>query len=338
MHEIEFHRFYNNLHETENGFKNIWPETQKPSPGRAAGWLFKKGLRGDRKKPAPNSAIDPQVFKEKIKNYRIFWLGHATVLIQYNGINIITDPVFSDRVSPVSFAGPERLFENVIDITLLPRIDFVVISHSHYDHLDRNSIEKLAAIHGPVFLTPRRVGDIISEWGISRVIDLDWWQYITLKDVTFTCTPAKHFSARGAFDRNQTLWASWYIRRNIKSISGKLSNASEKSSVYFAGDTAYSSHFSKIKEGLGPPAVALLPIGAYEPNWFMSPVHINPAQALQAYKDLEAKKFFAIHWGTFDLADEEPDQPPEDLKKAMEQSGAGAGEIYIPEAGSSIEG
>jgi L-ascorbate metabolism protein UlaG (beta-lactamase superfamily) len=236
---------------------------------------------------------------------RLTWIGHASLLLQWPGCTVLTDPMFSSRASPVSWAGPERLPSLPLSIDDLPPVDVVLLSHDHYDHLDAASIRALRARFDPLFLVPLGVDRRLRRWGIERIVAADWWQYVDISGWRFHCTPAQHFSGRGLWDRNTTLWAGWYIiPRDDASIPR----------LFFAGDTAYAAHFSACRERLGAPDVACLPIGANRPRRIMRPVHMNPDEALQAFYDLNARRLIPIHWGTFDLADEPVQAPARRLR------------------------
>jgi len=235
------------------------------------------------------------------------FINHATVLLQFHSLNVLTDPIYSERASPLSSIGPKRVRSPGVVFDHLPKIDLVVISHNHYDHLDLAAITRLEAKFHPLFLVP--LGDelLLRSAGATHIQEMDWWEVKQIPlhgDVTFA--PTQHFSARGLFDRNRTLWGSYYLK-----IDGVR--------VYFGGDTAYSVHFAEIKSRLGPPDISLLPIGAYEPRWFMKGVHMNPAEAVQAHLDLGSARSIGIHFGTFQLTDESIEQPVIDLEREKQQ-------------------
>lgn len=253
------------------------------------------------------------------------WIGHATVLVQCGGLNVLTDPVFSERASPVPFAGPVRAQPPGIALADLPAVDVVVISHNHYDHLDLASVRQLdARAHGhTLFLVPLGLKAWFAEQGITNVIELDWWDRQRVGSVEFELVPVQHWSARGLDDRNQTLWGGWAV------FAPDLR-------WYFSGDTGYSSLFTQTRERLASHLrdghlfdVALLAIGAYEPRWFMSAQHMNPAEAVQAHKDLAARRSIGIHWGTFAMTDEALDQPPRDLAAARAQQGVPEQDLFV---------
>jgi L-ascorbate metabolism protein UlaG (beta-lactamase superfamily) len=237
---------------------------------------------------------------------RITLINHATILLQQRGANILTDPVWAERVSPFSWVGPRRHRKPGVRWDDLPRIDIVLLSHNHYDHLDIVALRNLAARRQSQFIVPLGVGKLLQSEGIGPFTELDWGQSFEVKQTAIHSVPALHFSARGVFDRNKTLWCGYVV----EDVRG---------SIYFAGDTAFGDHFAWIRERHGPPTVALLPIGAYDPRWFMSPVHMAPEEALKAHRILGAKTSVAIHHGTFQLTDESLDTP---AKRLQECAGA----------------
>jgi L-ascorbate metabolism protein UlaG (beta-lactamase superfamily) len=237
---------------------------------------------------------------------RITLVNHSTVLLQQRGINILTDPVWSERVSPVTWAGPRRRRRPGVAWDDLPPIDAVLLSHNHYDHLDMVTLRKLAARGGSSFVVPAQLARLLRSNNIEPVHELDWGDSAALPGVNIHCVPALHFSSRGIIDKNRTLWCGYMIE-----CQGRL--------VYFAADTGFGPHFAQIRERFGPPRLALLPIGAYEPRWFMSPIHMNPDEAVKAHQILAAETSIAIHHGTFQLADDGLDTP----KKRLAECSAG---------------
>ncbi len=240
----------------------------------------------------PGSAPERRVDGGRL---RLTVVNHATTLIQIDGVNILTDPIWSERCSPVSFAGPKRHRPPGIRFEDLPPIDLVLVSHNHYDHLDLPTLRRL----GVPILTPLGNGALM-----DRARELDWWQSVTVGSLTITSVPAQHFSARGLSDRNACLWGGFVI-------SGPSGN------VYFAGDTGWGKHFSEIAQRFGPIRLALLPIGAYLPRWFMKPAHIHPAEAVDAHLALGARTSVPMHYGTFELGDDGELEPVEDLRRAI---------------------
>jgi len=233
---------------------------------------------------------------------QITLINHSTLLLQQNGSNILTDPIWSERASPLSSIGPRRRRKPGVRWDDLPRIDLVLLSHNHYDHLDLAALRRLADRGQSQFVVPVGVARLLQSRNIGPVLELDWGDSLPLAQNTIHCVPALHFSARGIFDRNRTLWCGYVIE-------------SANRIVYFAGDTGFGGHFGLIRERFGVPGLALLPIGAYEPRWFMSPVHMSPEDAVKAHHILGAKTSIAIHHGTFQLTDESLDTPKQRLRE-----------------------
>ena len=236
----------------------------------------------------------------------VTWIGHSTLLVRFHGKTILTDPIFSTRASPFSIIGPKRVVPPALSLHELPPIDFVVISHSHYDHLDLKTIKELAIKRkNTVFFVPLGLRDLLEGVGARKVFELDWWDEIRMDDITFIATPAHHWSARSLLDRNKSLWASWMV-------------VSQHFRFWFAGDTGYSNDFTEIRKRVGEPDLAAIPIGAYSPRSFMKNAHVNPGEAVDIFLDLGAKKAVAIHWGTFKLSTELLAEPPKKLQSALE--------------------
>jgi N-acyl-phosphatidylethanolamine-hydrolysing phospholipase D len=252
----------------------------------------------------------------------ITWIGHSTLLVQLQGVSVLTDPQWSSRASPVAFGGPRRLTRPGVAFEDLPPIHVVLISHNHYDHLDVATVRRVAQVHHPRFLVPLGLKAWFGELGITDVDELDWWQTRTLQSLTFTSVPARHFSGRGPRDRNRTLWSGWTI-----SGGGRR--------LYFAGDTAYFAGFTEIGRRLGPFDIAALPIGAYVPAAIMKSAHTTPEEALQALDDVGARAMVPIHWGTFDLADEPIEEPPQRLEAEARRRGLGPERVWLLRHGES---
>jgi L-ascorbate metabolism protein UlaG (beta-lactamase superfamily) len=254
-----------------------WPEWIESKPGP----------------PPPRHVEDGRV--------RITWINHASMLIQMDGVNILTDPIWSERCSPVSFVGPRRHRAPGLRFLDLPPIDVVLVSHNHYDHMDVPTLRKLASAR---IVAPLGNRALLGRYGISSR-DLDWWQPLPLsRNVVVTAVPAQHFSARALSDRNAALWGGYVI-------------TGPSGSVYFAGDTGWGEHFEQIRERFGSPRVALLPIGAYLPRWFMKPAHISPDEAVEAHAVLGATTTIPMHFGTFRLGDDGYEEPLRDLRSAL---------------------
>ena len=244
------------------------------------------------------------------------WIGHATFLVRLGGVRFLTDPVFAHRVSPLSFAGPQRLVAPGVPLAELPPVDFAVISHDHYDHTDVAAIRALAA-RGVRFVTPLGVGELVRGAG-GHAVELDWWQTAEVAGLRVHCVPAQHFSGRGLFDRNRRLWAGFVVEGPTRRI-------------YHAGDTGYFGGFAQIAARLGPIDLALLPIGAYLPRAMMQRVHMDPEEAVRAALDLGARATVGMHFGTFDLADEPLDEPPR--RFLAEAAARGLGHITVMRVG-----
>jgi L-ascorbate metabolism protein UlaG (beta-lactamase superfamily) len=236
-------------------------------------------------------------------------VNHATFLIQIPGGNILTDPVWSERASPFRWIGPKRVRKPGVKLDDLPKIDLILISHNHYDHLDIDTLETLNKRFAPRVLVAAGDKQLVKNTGLTDVRELDWWDDVQISSqLQVTFTPTQHFSSRGLFDRQHSLWGSYMIK-NL----GRL--------IYFGGDAGYSSHFSEIKRRLGSPDIALLGIGAYEPRWFMKPMHMNPAEAVKAHENIGSKQSIAMHNRTFRMSAEAIDQPQKDLKVALLKAG-----------------
>ena len=249
------------------------------------------------------------------------WVGHSTMLLQMAGLNILTDPVWSTRVSPIPLVGPRRWVRPAVELDALPPIDVVLLSHNHYDHCDLPTIRHLARRRSETaWFAPLGLAPLLRGCGVSDVIEMDWWQSHRIGDATIVCTPAQHFSARGPFDRDRTLWCSFAVQ-------------SSSARLFFGGDSALHPEYAEISRRHGPFDVVILPVGAYEPRWFMRPVHMNPEDAVQAYRDLAAggrpPAFIPVHWGTFRLTDEPMDEPPVRLQSAFAETGTAREHLNI---------
>jgi len=243
---------------------------------------------------------------------RFTWIGHATVLVQYQGINILTDPIFGQRASPLSFAGPKRITQPAIHIEQLPKIDFVLISHNHYDHLDQYTVERIG--NAATWLVPLGYKSWFKSIGVTNLEEFDWWDEKKIGAAQVTATPSQHWTSRGLGDRYQQLWAAWSVQ------IGEFK-------FWFAGDTGYNDkQFKEIGERLGPFDLAIIPIGGYAPRWFMKDMHVNPAEALKIHRDLKANLSLGVHWGTFPLTAEPIDEP---VKKLQEVTASLNGTTFI---------
>jgi L-ascorbate metabolism protein UlaG (beta-lactamase superfamily) len=271
----------------------------RPDYGRIIGTM----LTEREYEPKPRTALPlrwiPQSDFVNADGAGLYRLGHSTVLIRLDGAYLLTDPVFSRRASPVPWAGPERFHPSPISIRELPQLKAVVISHDHYDHLDRDSIIALQG-KADYFVVPLRVGDHLRRWGIddSRIIELNWWEHTDLGSIRLTATPARHFSGRGLLDRDRTLWASWVIRGG-------------QANLFFSGDSGYFDGFRTIGRRLGPFDVTMIEAGAYNPAW--AAIHMLPEHSLQAHLDLAGQLMLPIHNSTFDLSNHDWFEPLEAL-------------------------
>jgi L-ascorbate metabolism protein UlaG (beta-lactamase superfamily) len=238
---------------------------------------------------------------------RVTFVNHSTFLLQTEGLNLLTDPVWSERVSPVTFAGPRRRRAPGLRLEDLPRVDAILMSHNHYDHFDKATLVRLLGRDRPVVFCPLGLAEPLRKLGFGEIRELDWWQKVAWSGLTVHCVPAQHFSARGLFDRNRTLWCGWMLD-------------ADAGSVYFAGDTGLSSLFEEIAASFPRIRLSLLPIGAYKPQWFMGSIHMAPSQALYVHRLLGSAHSIATHFGTFPLADDGEAEPVKGLERALLQS------------------
>jgi len=295
-------------HYRDGGFFNPWPNGQLHGFGDFLKWRLGE-RRTKRVEPSPPYGSLPAraptiVSPRAARGTRtVTWIGHSTVLLQLGPLNVLTDPVWSERASPFQWIGPRRIMPPAMPFDALPPIDVVLLSHNHYDHLDAPTVKRIARrFPGAAWLCPMRVATLLRSLGVARIVERDWWQPVDAPMFSATCTPAQHFSGRGLRDRNKTLWCGWTI-------------AADDVRVFFAGDTALQPEFENIARVGGPFDLVMLPIGAYDPRWFMRAVHADPADAVVAYRALTSgvDRFppcLALHWGTFRLTDEPVTEPP----------------------------
>ena len=254
--------------------------------------------------------VVPYDAKAIMHNPSITWIGHATMLVRMDGVTFITDPMFSERASPLSFVGPQRLVPPGVPLDALPKIDFITLSHDHYDHTDLPSIQHLAALGVPV-IAGLGMAELLREEAGADVRELDWWQSTKVGNVEITCVPAQHFSGRGVIGHNRRLWAGWVI-------------AGPTRRFYHAGDTGHGPDFVEIGKRFGPIDLASVPIGAYEPRAMMRAVHVNPDEAIRVAREVGARQAVGMHFGTFDLTDDPLDEPPVRFQAAAVEQGFGA--------------
>ena len=316
-------------HHTPKGFQNPY----RPSEGgfgHFLRWRFRLG-------PKEISPIPP----EEVSNYKpesvqpsmslikrpdsnqvqITWIGHSTFLIQIEGINILTDPQFSDYCGPNSLLGVKRVAPPGVPFEELPLIHAVLISHNHYDHLDAPTVERLG--NGPTYFVPLGIARWFEKRKIKNVVEMDWWQTSPFRGLWFHSVPLQHFSGRSPFERNKTLWSGWVIQ-------------SKRGQIFFAGDTGHSPIFKEIGDRFSPVQISIIPIGAYRPRWFMSPVHVDPPEAIQILKDTRSHIAIAGHWGTFKLSDEPLGEPPAYLRKALRENGVDGKQFIIMKFGETL--
>ena len=295
------------------------------------GWI----LNRDRKQPwtsyhdvPPGPKPPDRVNKIDSLNHpvRVTFVNHSTVLLQFDSLNVLTDPVWYERVSPFQWAGPKRNRPPGIRFPDLPKIDILLLSHNHWDHLDIETVQQLCQRDHPKVYCPLGVKVFLEQQGCQNIIELDWRQSAAYNSqTTIHCVPAQHFSGRGIFDRNATLWCGYVIDSQV---AGKL---------YFVGDTGYGPFLKEeIGDKLGPFRLALIPIGAYKPSWFMSPIHCSPAEAVQIHNDIRSQQSVAIHFGTFPLADDGEHEPVDDLNKALHQHSISPGLFRVLKEGEGI--
>jgi L-ascorbate metabolism protein UlaG (beta-lactamase superfamily) len=253
------------------------------------------------------------------------WVGHSTVLLRSASAAILTDPIFSDRASPLSWMGPRRAAPPGVDFGAIPRVDVVLLSHDHYDHLDLPTLRRLARRDDPLAIAPLGHRSLLSGAGLRRIVELDWWQtHECAPGLAATLVPALHWSRRRPFATNRRLWGGFMLH-----AGGKL--------VFFAGDSGYDKRlFREIGRRCGAPDLALIPIGAYEPRWFMRSAHMNPSEAVRTHKDVGAHRSLAIHWGTFQLTDEGRDEPVRALGAALKLAGLAADDFATPALGETV--
>lgn len=312
-------------HHAGDGFRNNYPQSPKES---FWAWKWEQLRKGVPEAPPggwkiPHVATDAAALRANTAEATATWIGHASFLVQLAGRNVLFDPIFSERASPVAFAGPKRIVPLPIDVPDLPRIDVVVVSHNHYDHLDEASVRRLAAQPGgsPLFLVPLGLKAWFAGNGIERVEEMDWWQAREEGALRLTFVPAQHWSKRTLWDTNRSLWGGWVLE-------------GDGLKLVHTGDLGYSKDVQDIGARLGPFDWAFIPIGAYAPRWFMKANHVDVPEAVQVRADLRARRAIGMHWGTFEhLTDEPLDEPPRELEKQRAASGLRAAEFDVMKVG-----
>jgi len=287
-------RFFNPTGPGPRPFSDLWKWQRERARGSATAWPASVP-------PGPPVRLPDTVRAGEVA---VTFIGHASFLLQFSGLTVLVDPVFASRAGPFGLLGPKRVCPPALRLGELPRIDVVLVSHNHYDHLDLAALRWLARHRQPQFVAPLGLKAWLETRGVTPVTELDWWQSHWTKETEIICTPAQHWSSRTPWDRCHTLWGGFWLR-------------TPQGSLYFAGDSGWGLHFTAIRARLGSPAISLLPVGAYEPRWFMEPAHMNPREALNAHLALGSRRSLAMHFGTFCLTDEGIDAPAKDLAAAL---------------------
>ncbi len=315
----------------DGSFRNPWPASEPHAFRDLLRWAADPKRRARAPTPARNSfpTTTPAIAYPRSADghFAATWIGHATVLLQLGGLNLLTDPVWSQRAFPVQWIGPRRIMDPALALDALPPIDLVMISHNHYDHLDRPAVKRIARANPQAaWVVPLGVGRYLRAWGVRDIMEADWWQQVWIAGVQLMATPARHFSARRIRDRNASLWCGWAFEAN--GLRG-----------WFAGDSAYHPDFGAVGAEAGPFELVMLPIGAYDPRWFMGRVHADPEEAVQIYQDVTAPHpdrlplMLATHWGTFRLTDEPMDEPPRRARARWRAAGLEEERLWIPRFG-----
>ncbi len=301
------------------------------SPGRHAAFRFV--LRRISHRLSPRKAVAEHMLADGFGEYQgghfheagrnpATWLGHSTVLCGQDGLTYITDPIFSDHAGPMRYMGPRRYTPPPLKPKALPKIDFVLISHNHYDHLDLASVWAIHKKDKPVFVVPEGLGRWFRLRGMRKVVELPWWEELRIGGVTITSVPSQHYSFRAPWDKNKTHWCGWVVKG--------------ERTFYYPGDTGYGDFFKNIGEKLGPMDLVAMPIGAYAPRAIIKANHINPEEALDAFVDVGGRKLLAVHWGTFDLTEEPYDEPPKRLSAEAVRRNLGGGTINAIRIGETL--
>ena len=314
-----------NYDSATKSFRNSNKESNDKSTFELLSFLFDFLKRPhDIKESEGFRLLDPLIQEDSLNSRQITWIGHSTLLLTIDGVTILTDPVFSSRASPFSNFGPKRVTPPGLQIIDLPKIDAVIISHNHYDHLDIKSLQKLNKLQPHIrYFVPLGLQSLLLKYDLEFVYELDWWEKATFSGLTFIATPVNHWSSRSLFDRNKTLWSGWMV--NWPNYS-----------FYFAGDTGYSNDFIETRKRLGRPDLAAIPIGAYAPRYFMKQSHINPEEAVRVFEDLHANRAVAIHWGTYKLTTELLNEPPKRLRAEIKRKNIKSSAFIVLEHGQKL--
>ena len=320
-------------HHAPNGaFRNPWPDSVPHGLRDILKWTRER--RRQNLSPTPPRGSFPTATPAIVRpratgsEFTATWIGHSTVLLQFGGINLITDPVFCQRAFPVQWAGPRRVMDPAMSLDALPPLDIILLSHNHYDHLDKGAVKYLARANpNAKWVVSLGVARYIRPWGAHDIVELDWWETADVNSLRVTATPARHFSARRLGDRNKSLWSGFAFELNGVR-------------AWFAGDSAYHPEFGDVGTRCGPFDFVMIPIGAYDPRWFMHIVHVDPEEAVQIYQDItgrhpNARKplMLGIHWGTFRLTDEPMDEPPKRTLARWREVGLNEDRLWVAQFG-----
>jgi N-acyl-phosphatidylethanolamine-hydrolysing phospholipase D len=326
-------------HRSDGRFRNPWPEAEDDdrirSRFREVAWEWLRGSHPPDPRPDQITVATPELARPSAEEgeLRVTWVGHATHLVQLPGLSLVSDPMWSLRASPVTWAGSKRFAPATPPLEALPELHAVLLTHDHYDHLDRPTVAALRDRYGSelAWYSPLGYRPWFADVGVRNVVELDWWEEHELPGARYrvVATPARHWTRRTPWSTNQRLWCSWAVLPVDGSESGFR--------LYLGGDSGYASFFAEIGGRLGPFDASVLPIGAYDPRWFMSASHMSPEEAVQVYEDLGAEgAFLPSHWGTFRLTLEDPLEPPERLRSAWAARGLEDRLLYVPRHGETV--
>jgi N-acyl-phosphatidylethanolamine-hydrolysing phospholipase D len=326
-------------HAPAGGFRNPWSGAEPKGLANLLRWFAERHTTR-RPPPDPDPSVFP-VMSPRLGQVRaagdvaVTWIGHSTALLEFGSCTVLTDPIWGEYASPIPTGRLRRWVPAPIPVNALPRVDLVLLSHNHYDHLDARTVRALAEQQPRIeWCVPLGLAALLRRLGVSRVTEFDWWDVHPIGTASVAATPAQHFSARGVHDRNRTLWCGFTVRVGSRA-------------AYFAGDTAYHPEFAEIGRRLGPFDLQLLPVGAYEPRWFMRVVHMNPEEAVRAFGEVAGGSAGAaegagraavegggsvlvpIHWGTFKLTDEPMDEPPRRTRESWSAAGGDPARLWL---------